>query len=110
MANKHRGEVSVHLAGKDLVLCFGINQIVDLEDRLGVDVNGIEVMLRNPSMKTIRAVLWAGLRKHHNLSIDEVGDLITPAEIPLAMSKAGEAIALAFPDGEGQSSNPQKGA
>lgn len=102
MANSQRGEVAFLAGDSSYTLSFSINALCELEDALGDGVNAIAAQLGNPGavrIKTLRAVLWAGLLDHHDgLSIDDAGRVMTEAGIPATMAAIGKAFAAAFPD------------
>src|SRR5690606_11174855 len=87
-------------------LSFSINAVCELEDALDMPVAGIVAQLNEPEkvrMSTVRTIIWAALRDHHN-EVDEkaAGAIATEAGVPTVMAKIGEALALAFPAQEGK--------
>ena len=68
-----KGEMSVRLAGRTLVLCYTINSLCEMEDRAGMPLE----RLMNRQFSATRLLLWAGLRQRQpELSVWDVGELI----------------------------------
>lgn len=117
MANPNRGEVVLFSGAKEYVLSFSINALCELEDLLGSSVIEIAAQLNDRSaiqMKTIRAMVWAGLRdKHSECSLTDAGTIITQAGVPETLAAIGSAFSAAFPDApaeaKGSGSRPRKG-
>lgn len=90
MANAMKGEAEVKLAdGRILRLAFDANAWVEVEDLLGKPTPEIidELQSGKAYMRTQRALMWGGLRKHHpEIEIKEAGELLT--EAAEQMSKA----------------------
>lgn len=109
MANQNRGEVTFPAGDKEYKLSFSVNALCELEDALDMPVAKIGDLLNDPvnlRLSTVRTVIWAALRDHHeDIDIKEAGKLAT--DIPLVMSKIGEAFQLAFPQG-GNDARPPK--
>lgn len=102
MANKAKGEVALKTKDQVYTLRYTVNALCDLEDQLGAGINDIlkefqtEDTLR---IRTIRTVLWAGLKdKHPDITIAQAGDIITDAGTVAAVSALAEALISAFPD------------
>ena len=117
MANPHRGEYSFQVGEQTYTLLFSVNSLCMLEEELGESINTIAAQINNPAtvrMKTIRALVWAGLQeKHPATSLDDAGRIITDASIPKAMAAVGSAFAGAFPDAEeagAKSARPRRAA
>lgn len=102
MANRVRGEVAVEIDGKSWTLRYGTNALCELEDKLAQPINVIMAMLQDREalrIKTIRSVVWAGLReKHPEVTEKDAGDLISAIGFPAMMAKVAEALKAAFPD------------
>lgn len=113
MANSNRGEVVLPVGGLEYKLSFSINAICELEDALNMPVAKIADGLNdagNVRMSTIRTVVWAALRDHHEeVTVKEAGQIATDAGIPAVMSAIGQTFALAFPEVKGKA-NPQRAA
>ncbi|WEX07370.1 GTA-gp10 family protein [Chelativorans sp. AA-79] len=114
MANPIRGEVTLQAGDEAFTLSFSVNAIVELEDHLDLPVSKIANLLNDPEnvrMKTVRALIWAALRDHHeHVTIIEAGKLATRVGVAGCMEKVGRAFQLAFPDAEDEekTSRPQK--
>lgn len=109
MANPKRGEVALDVGDQTYKLSFSVSALCELEDALDMSVAKIGELLSDPAnlrMDTVRKVIWAALRDHHEeIDIKQAGKLAT--DIPLVMSKIGEAFQLAFPSG-GNAPRPPK--
>lgn len=99
MPNPHRGEVSFVAGEQTYTLSFSVNSICSLEDELGEGWDAIASQLRStPRVKTVRAVLWAGLLdKHEGLEIEDAGRIMTEAGVAETMEAVGRALIAAFP-------------
>lgn len=105
MANPHRGEVPLQAGGAHYKISFSINAMCMLEDhfdRSVVEIMGeLESARDNPAslrIKTVRAIVWAALQDHHpDTSLEQAGDIVSLAGVPVVMAKIAEAITLAFP-------------
>ncbi len=110
MANQNRGEVTLAVGDKNYKLAFSVNALCELEDALDMPVAKIGELLNdsaNLRMDTVRKVIWAALRDHHEeIDLKAAGKLAT--DIPMVMNKIGEAFQLAFPSGGEKDTRPQK--
>lgn len=106
MANPHRGETSVEIGGKTYVLCYGMNACAELENHLGRSFPEIVAELQswkeNPErirVTTVRALLWAGLRRRHSsVTLEQAGDLIDEIGFSNVWQPVNEAFERAWPD------------
>lgn len=109
MANKHRGQVSFEADGKPYTLCYSTNALCELEGALNVSISEVGVMLADlgkMKMKTVRAVLWAGLTDNHpGITLTQAGDVADAITTGKAMELIGEAFKLAFGDEGGREGN-----
>ena len=105
MANPHKGELAFKHGEKTFTMSFSINALCELEDQLAAPMADIMTKATDPasmSIKTIRAVFWAGLRDHHpDLTTKDAGDLMTAMGQLQALELVGRAITLAFPEAVG---------
>ena len=105
MANRYRGEVGFEADGQQYTLRLSFNALCALEGKIGQTFNVVIAAMADParmSFVNIRALLWAGLLHHHRtMTIDAAGDLIEAVGIAEAVGLIGEAVALAFPQPEG---------
>ena len=87
MSTNPRGEAVVKIDGGEYTLAYTIGACSAIEQAFpGKALNAILADLGTeeaPKMHAIQVVVWAGLRKHHNLSLEAVGDLIGMHEIGL---------------------------
>jgi len=111
MSNKYRGEVALSIDGATYTLCFTVNALCSLEDVLDKSITEIIGGLSDINklrLKTMRALLWAGLNvKHPEINIEAAGELIAKGSAVDVMTKVFEAIRLAFPqEAKGAEPNP----
>lgn len=106
MSNPHRGEVEIEAGDKTYTLVLDINAICELEELLGKSV--AEIGRDMGRIVYMRAVLWAGLKAKHPVTLEEAGKILQEASVPLAAVKIKEAMALAFPpsNSKGSARNP----
>src|SRR5690606_4502101 len=114
MANPFRGGVPLTVGDKTYTLSFSVNAICELEDHFGGKpvaqiADGLDDP-KNVRMSTVRALVWAGLRDHHEeVSLKDAGLLASEAGVPACMEAVGRACQLAFPEQEaGDKPRPQK--
>lgn len=98
MANAHRGEVVLKAGAATYRLCFNIDALCQLEDRLDLSVVQISERMEGgtPRLSLLRALLWAGLQTHHapidektaGELIGEIGAVELMGHIMLAMNRA----------------------
>jgi hypothetical protein len=80
MANRFLGEVSVDAGGKSYKLRMDFNAMCEFEDATGKDA--LEVLAGmeggKASVKHLRALAWAALRKHHpDTTLEDAGEIIS---------------------------------
>lgn len=105
MANPINGEVSVTVSAGTFTLAFTLGACAAIEGASGGrPLNEVLAELNGDGAKfeTVTTVLWAALRKHHNLTRDEVGDLVTLAEMPAWSAAMTEAFAASQPEATGK--------
>jgi hypothetical protein len=108
--NRHRGTYDLNLGDEVYTICYSINSICDLEEALGENgrprsVTKIAEDLNDPdklSLRFVRAFLWSGLRKHHDMSIEACGDLIEKYGLPVVLEQLVTGFVGAFPVGDGR--------
>jgi hypothetical protein len=117
MANPHRGELAFEVAGKKYTLQYSHDALVELEQELDRGIIGIinelQTWTKDPErirLSWVRALLWAGLRKHHpDLDLMAAGELITDAGgIGEVVNLAGEGLGRAFSAPETKGPRPRK--
>lgn len=107
MANPMKGEALVRVAAGEYTLAFTLGACIALEDHFeGKSFQEILTeMQAKQDLRIMLAVVWVGLKKHHKLSLDEVGDLVNMAEA----AAWGDAIGRALNDPEAEEAqNPRK--
>lgn len=113
MANKERGEVDLVAGGTTYTLRLSINALAEVEQMMGLGIDEILAVLRKPKgglrLTTWRGILWGALREFHKCTPDEAGEIMGVAGVPETVAKLNEAMAVAFPDGDGANAeNPPK--
>lgn len=82
---------------KDRILEYDIDALLDLEDEMKTPIfNLFQDQQKLSSVKTILILLKAGLKKHENLSYDEVKNLFTLKKFKYITEKVIEAISEAM--------------
>lgn len=93
MPNPHKGESEIELSdGRKLTLAFNANAWIEAEEQLGKPTPDIvdELQSGRASLKTQRALMWAGLRKHHpEIDIAEAGEILLEAAQQMAKAING---------------------
>jgi hypothetical protein len=115
MANPHLGSVVLAAGDKVYQVSYSINALCELEDAFdGLPVPQIAEKLNDPakvSLKTVRALIWAGLRdRHEETSIKDAGEIATLAGVPACMDAIGKAFQLAFPEEGNDNARPRHAA
>jgi hypothetical protein len=101
MANPMKGEARFEAAGQAWVLTFSFNELVTLEEELGVKVADLGEKLGD-SAKIVRTVFRICLEAQHGQMTDrEAGDLISAVGPQEAALLIGKAFSAAFPKGSG---------
>lgn len=117
MANRERGEVSLEVEGQPYVLVLDTNAMCELEDLLSTPerpvsfVEVIQKVVNGNSMRHLRALVWAALRRHHpTMTVKEAGDLISRAGGVQAFGEQLNALVNSTqPDpGDVESARPRK--
>lgn len=112
MANPQKGEVLVQVDAGEFTLVYTLGAVAAIEGQFpGRTLQAVLSDLDGdtPKLNTLMIVLWAGLKKHHNLTLAEVGDLVALPEVPAWGSALAEAFKLAQPEASGKG-NPRKAA
>lgn len=107
MANPMKGEALVKVAAGEFTLAFTLGACIAIEDHFGGRPFGeiLTDMHAKQDLRTMLVVVWAALKKHHGLTLDEVGDLVNMAEAVAW----GEGIGKALNDPEAEApQNPRK--
>ena len=107
MANPMKGEALVKVGAGEFTLAFTLGACIAIEDRFdGKSFNEVLAdMQAKQDLRIMLAVIWAGLQKHHKLSLEETGELVNMAEA----EAWGDAIGRALSDPEAEApKNPRK--
>lgn len=74
--------VTVNLAGQEWRLVVTYGALLDCEEVTGIDMlTGVEAFV-NPSCQSVRALLWAVLKRHDaGFTLREAGNLIGPQDV-----------------------------
>ena len=110
MTNRVKGEVPLKAGDRTYTLRFSANAICELEDQLDMGINQIAKQMADPEamrMKTVIAVVWAGLRDHHpDITLAQAGEIITDASLIGSMEAVSEAFTVAFGEKEVDPTQP----
>lgn len=89
------GETVFEADGAQWRLRFDLNALCHVEDRLGASLDALQARLAQPGARDLRALLWAGLQRHHpEVTLEQAGRLCDVAQ---AGEAVGRALAAAFP-------------
>lgn len=107
MANRLRGEVEFTVGEKTYTFRLGMNELVALEQTLGIKDPIKALAEQQLGIGDLRALARAGLSRYHKeLTDEEVGDLIDEMGGLVALSKVA-AKSFEFMGGEDESSKPE---
>lgn len=113
MANQHKGEVAFKAGEESYTLSYSANAYCELEDALGMDVNGIIQMVgasATVKLSTLRIIFWKGLEDHHEgISFDEAKRILKKLNAADMGTLMGKAIVLSMPKVD-ESSGPTANA
>jgi hypothetical protein len=85
---------------KERHLVYDLNAYAELEDYFGSVEKALEE-LEKGKMKTLRAVLWAGLvHEDEALTIKDVGGLIDANNLQEVVEAIGNSLSVSLPDEE----------
>jgi hypothetical protein len=102
MANKIKGQRSFEVNGEKYTNHFDFNALAELEDATGMDTTEVMKELdrmrqeERISIRLLRTLTWSGLLRHHDLSIKEVGELMSEADLVQLSTAVGEAFATSL--------------
>lgn len=91
----------------DFTLAYDFNALCDAESVVG-PIGAAMGEIAKGSFTTIRALVWAGLKKHHGKTLDEAGDIIAEVGFAPAAEAVSAAMQNAFPDTKGKAGNARK--
>lgn len=100
MANPLRGELEWIVDRHSYNLVMDINALCSAEQQLGMGIDRIIASYASEATITlVRGVLWASLRQHHpEVSINQVGDMISVCGLPDARKTMEALLLSAMPD------------
>lgn len=99
-----RGIVPVKLKGKHFKLYFSVNTLIELEDEYPNFAVLFE-SIQNPTLKSTRYLLWAGLQHfHEGITVEQAGLLMPfdPLKIAEIQGLVAKAIFYAIPNDDGE--------
>lgn len=118
MANRAKGEITLKVGDAEYTLCYNHDALIQMEDQLDQGVVAITNEMRRWAkeperirLKWIRVLVWAGLRKHHKMSFEQVDSLMeqAAAEETDLFEKVGDAMSKAFEGPETKAARPTNG-
>ncbi|MFC7443403.1 hypothetical protein [Laceyella putida] len=115
MANKIKGQRSIEINGERYTVHYDFNALAELEEATGKDTSDIMQELakmqeeQRLSITFLRTLAWAGFLRHHGLTLNEVGELMSQSELPQLFSAVGEAFATSLMSEEDWESAQKKG-
>lgn len=102
MANKEQGHVILRAGDKTYTLVLDMDAMVALEEHFSTPSHDatwdeIEQKVKKGSVRIVRALIWAMLKRHHpDVSIVEAGHIIDEAGGILKLSKVLNAVTQAM--------------
>lgn len=96
MANHLKGEVEVVLADKTLIFRLGVNEMIRIQDALGLaedDAKFLTALSNLRSFKAVRTIVFSGLQRDQpEITEEQAGDVVTE----LGMARIAEIIQQAL--------------
>ncbi len=109
VANPHKGEVSLEIGGTSYTLKFSTNALCVAEKVSGQKISALMDDLGEGSLNAVRALFTAAMAKHMpNMTVEQAGDLLDEATVPVVTAKLTEALMIAFPTAKADTANPTK--
>lgn len=99
MKNSIKGIRTFTVNEQEYTLFFNMNTLVALEEETGMTVPQIANQMQEQekiSFKFLRSLLWAGLLKHHKVSVEEAGELLSEGELTEIIQQVGEAFSTSL--------------
>lgn len=109
MANAQKDEVLLVSSGKEYLLHFSLNSIIEVEAAAGTDINSVLAKLNSnpPDFLTMRLLLWALLIDHQpEITQKEASKLMPQGGFPVLSKTLQRAISIAMPSDDGAGGNP----
>jgi hypothetical protein len=104
MANHLRGEVEIAAGDRKLVFRLGVNEMIAIQNDFGLAGKDEEFSAALMSLRGFarpRIVFYHGLRaRQPDITIEEVGDIMTAIGMPRVDQAIVEAVRWALPDKE----------
>ena len=88
---------------------LNLNAMIRFEEETGKDLSNMKPGDKI-GLKEIRALLWAGLNEHEQISIEEVGEHINPGNMEEISEKLFDVYEKAMPEGESKGKNTKRSA
>lgn len=110
MAVPMKAEHVVKIEAGEYTLAYNLRACAMIEGQF--PGRGLQSILNDlsgddPKMGTLEVVIWAGLKRHHGLALEEAGDLVEISEVGVWV----EAITAAMGGGQNESADrPRKAA
>ena len=76
---------------------FNLNAMIDFENETGISLMAVGDEWQ-PSIRELRALLWAGLNQEEEITIEEAGSLISADNMMEVTNEINKAIEQAMPD------------
>lgn len=78
-------------------LAYDFNALCKAEEELG-PMGKAMARIEEGSLSTVRALVWAGLQKHHPMTIEQAGEAVEAVGFDKASEAISKAMSAAFPD------------
>lgn len=99
--------IKEHTLGK-YTLVYNFDALDAAEEKIGA----LAALMMDPvaasSMKTVRVLLWAGLRFKHKIPIDKIGPIVDEIGIEKVSNAIKTAMEKAYPQSKGDSEGKPK--
>lgn len=110
--NPFRGESPLVVDGRAYTLVLDFNAICVAEGELALDMDQIVLNLdQRLSFTLLRALVWAGTRKHHpEITLEQAGNLCSDAGLAVVREAVGQAMLRTLgKEKEGGKNPPKRG-
>ena len=102
MANRLKGEVAVEVGGRTVVFRLGINELIDLQEALGLKDDDERFLASLDNLRSLRklraAVKVAVSTEQPDITDKQAGDIVTELGFARVGEIIAEALYLAMPD------------
>lgn len=99
MKNQIKGTRTITSGEQEYTVFFNMNTLVLLEEELGMTVPQITQQMQGEnqiSFKFLRSLLWAGLQKHHKVSVEEAGEILSDGDLNEIITQVGQAFSTSI--------------